>query len=312
MKRYTIRDFNADFADDEACLRHVASMVYPSLADDGTIPCRSKKCGGELTKHYRLHARKAYTCEKCGTHVYPLAGTIFEKSSTPLKSWFYAMYLMSTTRSGISAKQLERELGVTYKTAWRMFKQIRTLLDDNDGPLSGTVEIDETWVGGKPRYLQPRRGRRLASDPTAQTPVVGMVERDGSIKAWATKDVKTKTIKPLVLDNVVQGTTVYTDTAWQYGLVMKSGYEHSRINHTAKVYVDGIVHTNTIEGFWMLLKNGIRGVYHSVGKDYLQTYVDEYTFRYNHRKDETPMFQTIKSRVTKVRSGKQGAYAPVG
>ncbi|MFA7249544.1 MAG: hypothetical protein WC273_07895 [Dehalococcoidia bacterium] len=145
MKRYTIHNFNTDFPDGEACLRSVAESVYPTLASDGTIPCRSTTCGGEFTRHYRLTARKAYTCEKCGTHVYPLAGTIFEKSSTSLKSWFYAMYLMSTTRAGISAKQLERELGVTYKTAWRIFKQIRSLLDDHDGPLTGTVEVDETW-----------------------------------------------------------------------------------------------------------------------------------------------------------------------
>ena len=193
MKRYTIRDFNADFPDDEACLLHVASMVYPTLAEDGTIPCRSAKCGGEFTKHYRLSNRKAYTCEKCGTHVYPLAGTIFEKSSTALKSWFYAMYLMSTTRAGISAKQLERELGVTYKTAWRMFKQIRSLLDDNDGPLTGTVEVDETWVGGKPRYRngakppvgadgKGKRGPRPKTHPNQQTTVVGMVERDGTAR----------------------------------------------------------------------------------------------------------------------------------
>ena len=312
MKRYTINNFNADFPDDEACLRSVAEGVYPSLAGDGTIPCRSAKCGGEFTKHYRLSNRKAYTCERCGTHVYPLAGTIFEKSSTPLKSWFYAMYLMSTTRAGISAKQLERELGVTYKTAWRMFKQIRSLLAEETGTLQGIVEVDETFVGGRPRHRQSRPGPRSRLDPTAQKPVVGMVERDGNLKTWVTNDVSTKTIRPLMLAHIMPASTVFTDDAGQYRLVASAGYAHSRINHSAKVYVEGNVHTNTIEGFWMLLKNGVRGVYHSVGKDYLQTYVDEYTFRYNHRRDETPMFETIPGRVKRVRSGKQGAYAPVG
>lgn len=125
-------------------------------------------------------------------------------------------------------------------------------------------------------------------------------------------DTKTRTIRPLIREHVTQDALVFTDEARHYRLLKGDGYDHSTVNHSAKVYVDGNVHTNTIEGFWMLLKNGIRGVYHSVGKDYLQTYVNEYTFRYNHRKDETPMFTTIKGRVTRVRAGKQGAYAPVG
>jgi transposase-like protein len=146
MERYTIFQFNEDFPDEEACLGYVAAMVYPSFP---VMPCRV--CDVERT-HHKLKTRKAYSCQKCGTHIYPLAGTIFEKSRTPLKSWFYAMYLVASTRSGISAKQLERELGVTYKTAWRMFKQIRTLMADDSGPLKGTVEADETFFGGKPRY----------------------------------------------------------------------------------------------------------------------------------------------------------------
>lgn len=323
MKRYTINDFNADFPDEEACLARVAGMVYPTFEADGTMPCRSAKCGGELTRHHRLTSRKAFTCDRCGTHVYPLAGTIFEKSTTPLKSWFYAMYLMSTTRAGISAKQLERELGVTYKTAWRMFKQIRALLAEEDGPLTGTVEVDETFVGGKPRYRAgqeaPRdqfgrlkKGRRPVDHPVQKVPVVGMVERGGSVKAWVTPDVKTRTIRPLMTEHVLPASMVFSDEAKQYGLVRRSGYQHRRVNHSAKVYVDGDVHTNTIEGFWALLKHGITGVYHSVGAGYLQTYVNEYTFRYNHRKDESPMFDAIAGRVRNVRSGKMGTYAPVG
>src|SRR5215217_7110676 len=149
MRRYTIYDFNRDFPDDDACLDFVASLIYP----DG-IPCRT--CG-EIRPHARLNRRKAYSCAYCGTHVYPLAGTIFEKSSTPLKSWFYAMYLISSTRCGVSAKQIERELGVTYKTAWRVFNQIRKLMGEDTGRLSGAVEADETYVGGRRRST--KRGR---------------------------------------------------------------------------------------------------------------------------------------------------------
>ena len=173
MQRYTISQFNDDFPGEDTCLGYIAALVYPTFPE---MPCRT--CG-EMFKHHRLNGRKAFSCQRCGTHVYPLAGTIFEKSRTPLKSWFYAMYLMSTTRMGISAKQLERELGVTYKTAWRMFKQIRALMDEDAGPLSGTVEIDETYEGGRPRHKQGRRGPRRRDDPTAKRPVVGMVERGG-------------------------------------------------------------------------------------------------------------------------------------
>ena len=317
MERYTILQFNEDFPDEEACLGYVAAMVYPSFP---LMPCRV--CETER-KHHKLSGRKAYSCQKCGTHVYPLAGTIFEKSRTPLKSWFYAMYLVSSTRSGISAKQLERELGVTYKTAWRMFKQIRSLMDEDSGPLRGTVEIDETYHGGKPRYRKgddrPRdeygrikRGPRQRSRPDAKKPIVGMVERGGNVRAWVTPDAKTRTIQPLVTEHVMPETMVYTDEALQYGLVSRNGYQHRRIQHKAKVYVNGDVHTNTIEGFWSLLKNGIRGVYHSVGSGYLQTYVNEYTFRYNHRNDSTPMFRTIAERVRQVRAGQHGGYSPIG
>ena len=319
MERYTIRQFNEDFPDEEACLGYVAAMVYPSFP---SMPCRV--CEVERT-HHKLKARKAYSCQKCGTHIYPLAGTIFEKSRTPLKSWFYAMYLVASTRSGISAKQLERELGVTYKTAWRMFKQIRTLLDDSTGPLRGTVEIDETFYGGRPRHRQaendtrPRdefgrvkRGPRPRGQPDAKKPIVGMVERGGDVRAWVTPHVKTRTIQPLVDAHILPETMVYTDEARQYGLLARTGYEHRRVQHKARVYVDGDVHTNTIEGFWSLLKNGIRGVYHSVGAGYLQSYVDEYAFRYNHRDDTAPMFRTIAERVRAVRNGSHGEYSPLG
>ena len=306
MQRYTIRQFNEDFPDEDTCLGYVAALVYPTFPE---IHCRT--CG-EMFKHHRLNGRKAYSCQKCGTQVYPLAGTIFEKSRTPLKSWFYAMYLMSTTRMGISAKQLERELGVTYKTAWRMFRQIRALMDEDGGRLSGTVEVDETFVGGKPRNRQPRKGARPSSDPTAKKPVVGMVERGGDVKAWVAPNVRSATIRPLMEAHVMPASMVYTDEARQYGLVRRSGFEHRRINHSANVYVEGDVHTNTIEGFWSLLKNGIRGAHRMVGAGYLQDYVNEYSFRYNHRDDAAPMFRTIAERVKEVRAGKFGAYAPVG
>src|SRR5579872_1927168 len=165
--RFTMSNFNAQFPDDAACLAFLMDQKYPS----GLVPC--EKCGVER-KHHRLANRPAYSCDHCGSHIYPMAGTIFQDSRTPLRTWFYAMFLMSSTRCGISAKQIQRETGVTYKTAWRMFKQIRTLLSqDEDTQLEGpTVEVDETYYGGVRKYGtgRPMRGDRK------KTPILAIVQ----------------------------------------------------------------------------------------------------------------------------------------
>jgi transposase len=157
--RYTVEQFNAEFPNDDACLERVKEMRFPG----GVIYC--EKCEQDR-KHYRVSGRTAYACDHCGNHVYPLAGTIFEKSTTSLRLWFYAMYLMGSTRCGISAKQIQRETGVTYKTAWRMFKQIRSLLSEPDMQLEGDgVEMDESYFGAK-RKRGARKGRPSKNDAT--------------------------------------------------------------------------------------------------------------------------------------------------
>ncbi len=300
MERYTIHKFNADFPDEEACFDHITSLVYP----DG-IECRT--CG-EVRKHHKLTHRKALSCDQCGTHVYPLASTIFEKSTTPLKSWFYAMFLISSTRCGISAKQLERELGVTYKTAWRMFNQIRKLMGEQLEAFGGEVEADETYVGGRRRG--GKRGRPGAD--SHKTPVVGVVQRGGKVAALVTKDTKRASVMPIIQEHVLPASLIYTDEYTPYNTLGRKGYVHHRIAHAEKVYVVGNIHTNTIEGFWSLLKRGIGGVYHSVSAKHLQSYVNEYAFRYNHRSDTQAMYATVGNRVRSVRHGRYGQYAPVG
>src|SRR5882724_257483 len=195
--RYTVADFNAEFPNDESCLEHIKEQRWP----DGVTKC--EKCGVEQ-KHHRVTGRKAYACDYCGTHIYPLAGTIFEKSTTPLKTWFYAMYLMGSTRCGISAKQIQRETGVTYKTAWRMFKQIRLLLAE-DVQLEGhCVEMDETFVGG-------RRRKRTMYDPNNKTCVVGMVERKGGrVIAVIADDNSKKTLHDIAHEKILPKSTVFT------------------------------------------------------------------------------------------------------
>jgi transposase len=284
MQRYTIRNFQRDFPDDAACLEWLRRHLYPE-----GIFC---KICQKITKHHRIHSRHSYSCDYCGHHVHPTAGTIFEKSTTPLRLWFYAVYLMASTRCGISAKQLERELGVTYKTAWRMFRQIRSLLEEDDITLSGSVEMDETYMGGK------RHGKR-GRGAEGKTPVAGIVERKGRIVARTVPNVKAKTLLPMVKAHVLPSTMVYTDELATYNGVARNGYLHRRIRHSSDVYVIGDVHTNTIDGFWSLLKRGITGVYHAVSEKYLQSYLDEYSFRYNHRGDVQSMFQTFLRQVEK-------------
>jgi len=258
MEKYTIKDFQKMFPDDDACLDWLRHRRYPEV-----IQCAG--CGRDA-EHYRIKARKVYGCEFCGHQISPTAGTIFHKSRTSLTTWFYTIYLMAQTRGGISAKQIERETGVTYKTAWRMCKLIRSRLDEGTDPMSGEVEVDESYFGGK------RKGKR-GRGAEGKTPVVGLAQRKGHLKTVVVPNVKSKTIMPIVTETVKSGSAIYTDELGTYNHLRQLGYFHSRIMHSAKVYVMGNVHTNTIEGFWSLVKRGISGVYHHCSAKYLQHYV---------------------------------------
>lgn|SRR5581483_3093879 len=288
--RYTVEQFHAEFPNDDACLEHVKEQRWPG----GVTYCA--KCEQER-KHHRVRGRTAYACDHCGNHIYPLAGTIFEKSTTSLRLWFYAMYLMGSTRCGISAKQIQRELGVTYKTAWRMFKQIRTLLAEDVSLEGSSVEVDETYVGGVRKY---GAGRPMRGDKK-KTPVMGLVERGGKVVALALDDVTGATLLGNVRKYVLPKSTVFTDELKGYEGIKhmpQMGYRHRRIKHSAGVYVKGNVHTNTIEGFWSLVKRGIGGVYHAVSKKHLQSYLNEYTFRYNRREMGNLIFGEILKKVS--------------
>jgi len=295
--RYSVKDFNNEFPNDSACLDYVAEERFPG----GVTHC--PKCG-EDRKHHRVGNRTAYACDHCGHHAYPLKGTIFEKSSTSLRTWFYAMYLMGSTRCGISAKQIQRETGVTYKTAWRIFRQVRSLLSDGDVQLEGpTVEIDETYIGGR---RKGKRGRPMRGDKV-KTPVVAIVQRKGKVIAKAVPDAIGASLLPFVRDHVVPGSVIYTDEYAPYEAIprLKStdgeplNYRHKTINHGDGVYVRGDIHTNSVEGFWMLVKTGIRGVYHSVSTKHLQSYLDEYSFRFNRRHMGNQQFRSILERASR-------------
>lgn len=292
LPKFTIKDFEKQFPTDDACLEWLKDYLYPN-----GIHC--DKCE-RVTKHHKVASRKSYSCDYCGHHVHPTAGTIYHKSSTPLRLWFYAIYLMASTRCGISAKQIERELGVTYKTAWRMFKQIRSMLaEDGGSPLTGKVEADETYVGGKPRYRGKGTNNPRGRSTKQKAVVIGAVERGGRAVARVAEDSTGKTLMPFIKENVGVESTLYTDEHYGYWAVSRNGYEHRTIRHRDRIYVNGDIHTNTIEGFWSLVKGGIRGVYRNVSHKYLQTYVNEYSFRYNNRHGDKPMFYSFLHQVKK-------------
>jgi transposase-like protein len=279
---YTLKQFEREFPNDDACLEWLKNYRFPN-----GIECPDCK---RVTKHHKIAKRPCYKCDFCGHEIYPTAGTIFHKSSTPLKVWFEAMFWMATTRSGHSAKELQRRTGVTYKTAWRMFKQIRKLLDESEGILTKEVEVDETYIGGK----RPGKRGRGAEGKTA---VIGIAQRKGKITTNIVVDTKRSTVMPLINKNVAKRTIVYTDEYPVYDTVEANGFTHKRCNHGSGEYVVGDAHTNTIEGFWSLVKRGISGVYHAVSPKYLQSYLNEYEFRYNHRNDLQPMFVSVLNRI---------------
>ncbi len=281
MAKYTFKQFQAEYPDDAACLLRLMEI----------------KCGGTerycegcgvLSKFHPMSKRRGFACQTCGHHVFPCAGTIFEKSSTALTKWFFAMYLMTSTRHGVAAKELERQLGVTYKTAWRMAHELRKLMAsaDTNRPLIGHVEIDETLIGGRQKGGAKARLKN-------KTIVMGMVERDGIIRAGVVQDVKMATLDPIIKHNVHIGSTITTDEFHSYNSIPKQWYEHGVVNHSAKEYVRGKHHTNTIEGHWSQLKRSIKGTHVHVSGKHLWKYVSEFSFRRNHRASHEGMFNQL-------------------
>lgn len=253
------------------------------------VTCR--KCGA-TGKFRKLAKLPAYTCA-CGHHIHPMVGTPFENSRTPLQKWFYAMYLFTTSRHGVPAKELQRQLGVTYKCAWRMGHEIRKHMGfvDGDAPLSGDVEVDETYVGGKPRGSGPhKRGRG-----TKKTPVFGMMQRDGDVMAMVVPNARKATLHPIIEANVAKGSTIHSDELTSYQTLNQKGYKHETVNHGTKEYVRGKCHTNTIDGFWARVKLSIRGTHIHASKKHLDKYVDEFEYRFNSRKNPEKMLPELLS-----------------
>jgi transposase len=241
-----------------------------------------------ISKFHRLSNRRAYSCDHCGYHIYPCVGTIFEKSRTKLTHWFFALYLITSTRHGVAAKELERQIGCTYKTAWRMAHELRKLMAqaDNHAYLAGHVEIDETVIGG---YQSREDAHEKGSNKTI---VMGMKERNGILRADPIKDVRMETLETAVINNVDIGSTISTDECQGYNS-LDLVYDHGRVNHSEKEYVKGEHHVNSLESHWSLLKRSIKGTHVHVSGKHLWKYVSEFSYRHNMRKSHDAMFHRL-------------------
>lgn len=284
-KAPTLRQFQDRFPTEDSCLEHLMRVRYGERHD-------CDKCG-KSAKFYRVKARRSYACEHCGAQVYPTAGTPFDRTRTSLRDWFFVMFQFCASRNGVAAKEVERQLGVTYKTAWRMCHEIRKYMAivDGDAPLGGpfkTVEIDETLIGG---HIPGDVGghRKIA--------VLGILQRGGEVITRVIPNRRSGTILPHVVQHVRPHSEVHTDEHTAYGgLGTINGYWHKSVNHNRDEYVRGNVTVNGIEGFWAQLKRGISGTHIHVSRQHLSKYLGEFEFRHNRRdRPETMLAELMVS-----------------
>ncbi len=306
---FSLMEFMREFPDDAACLEHLWRQRHSPDGENAMCPkCKQERV---FRKYATKQGRQSWTCTGCGHHVHPTAGTIFAKSSTSLHLWYYAMYLMTSTRCGISAKQLEREIGVSYRTAWRMLNKIRNELMADDGErLRGDIEADETSVDGKPRKphgqhkglaigpSSSRRSEAMKLRERSRATVFAAVERGGRVKATVLPSRRGPRLKETLIEWVEPESIIVTDEWPAYKGLDQHFISHSRINHSSGVYVDGDTHTNTIEGFFGHLKPSIKGTYRKVSHKWLQGYLNEFTWRRNARLEPEPMFEVLLDRAT--------------
>jgi len=283
------QEFLKKFPDETSIIDYFIKIRYSN-----GVKCNY--CGSEKVYH-RSKEYKVFDCNNCGKDFSVFKDTIFEHTSTDLQKCFYAIHLFLNAKKGISAKQLQREIGVTYKCAWRILKQIRIAMEDkdNDKLYETIVEIDETYVRGKPRKSNNKdddnnKGSGLKRGrSTKKTPVVAVINREEkkvfAKAALANNKGQKLTCKQLVdiLNQICKGkNVVITDEFHAYDKLRYTDYIRLKIDHT-KLFVDGDIHTNTVESFWAIVKRAVYGIYHKVSVKYLQQYINEFSFRYNYR-----------------------------
>lgn len=272
-----LAELTSYFPDDQSCREYLEAMRW-----NGTPVC--PHCGYD--KSYKFKDNRHYKCSFCRQKFTVTIGTIFEDTKIGLRKWFIAIYIFTSHKKGISSCQLAKDLGITQKSAWHMLHRIRFAFGVSEPEtLSGNVEVDETYIGGKAKNMHKTvRERKIAGrGASGKTAVIGLVERRGRVYARPVTATDNATLQAVVRERVAKGATVCTDEFGAYS-GLETDYIHGTIRHGAGRYVDGPVHTNTIEGYWSLLKRGIFGIYHQVSSKHLHRYCAEFGFRYNSRK----------------------------
>jgi transposase len=285
-KQYSIADFRKEFPDDDACLNKLFSARFGAME-------KCPECGRK-NKYKRVKGRKCFFCPVCYNQIYPCVGTPFEKSTTSLVLWFYAEFLFTVSKNGLSAAELERHLGVTYKTAYRMLSQIRKSIKPDNSLFDGIIEIDETFVGGKnknrhkDKKVKNSQGRSFKD----KTPVLGILKRGGNVSTHVVPDTKAKSLLPHIAAKVAKGSQVMTDE-WGAYSSLGSEYDHQFVYHGKGEYVNEAgATTNRIENFWSIFKRTIGGSYIHVSRKHMQLYANEIAFRYNER-DNKQIFHAL-------------------
>jgi len=278
--KLTLGDLDERFTDPDKAAEYLESVRW---ANGVVCP----KCGESEREPYRLknQKRRLWKCRACRKQFTVTVGTIFESSHIPLHKWLLAFYLLCASKKGMSAHQLHRMLGITYKSAWFVFHRVREAMSDPafSARLGGIVEVDECYIGGKPRYKTGSRGGRPSRDDPQKVPVIALVERGGRVRSSAVANVTGAELKGAIRENVDRKARIMTDQFPSYRGLDKEFFSHEVVNHSIGEYARGDAHTNTAEGYFANLKRGLNGSYHHVSQRHLHRYLSEFDFRWNAR-----------------------------